>query len=139
MCSYGCHWDVFIFARIGFDGFNCLRVSALGMGREGRGDRLISMVLVGCFDLLWLEYWCDFVERLLAMDGGCWRFCGGAIRCCGKFLEKENVIGQMALNKVLIKLPLLLVAMAYGWGRRLRTIFGGGWFWGAAFDLGGSK
>jgi len=55
---------------------------------------------------------------------------GVPLDVAGSFLEKENVIGQMALNKVLIKLPLLLVAMAYGWGRRLRTILGGGWFLG---------
>jgi len=48
----------------------------------------------------------------------------------GGLLEKESVMGKMALNKALIKLPLFLVAMAYGWGRRLRTIFGVGWFLG---------
>ena len=55
---------------------------------------------------------------------------GVTLDVAGGLLEKENEMGRMALNKVLIKLPLLLVAMAYGWGRRLRTIFGGGWFVG---------
>lgn len=59
---------------------------------------------------------------------------GGALGVSGDvasgLLERESVVGSLALNKVLIKLPLFLVAMAYGWGRRLRTIFDGGWFLG---------
>lgn len=55
---------------------------------------------------------------------------GVAVDVASSLLEKESLIGQIALNKVLIKLPLFLVAMAYGWGRRLRTIFVGGWFFG---------
>ena len=40
---------------------------------------------------------------------------GVTMDVAGGLLEKEDEMGRMALNKVLIKLPLLLVAMAYGW------------------------